>query len=248
MEGLGTEEQPRPGGARDDDPFLRAELPRIDLVPARPDRLLVGDLVTTADERGPPVGRPHVVQAEDGDDGVRGRDRVGGGIAMELPVADAVADPRRLGAADQQTEAEFRALEEGLQHIQQWRVPEDFCEGRAEEGEVRDLAHARAALLRGEDAGVPLGVVPHVVALQEDLLPQVRLEVAELPGNPFHAFAEPGEQGGLKQLRDDDESVVLVSPATIVRSEFHTESPSPVAERPSSVAGPAGETMHLRRR
>src|SRR5262249_52564288 len=102
--------------------------------------------------------------------------------------ADAVAHPGRLGTADEQAEAEFRALEEGLQHAQQGRVAEEFRERRAEEGEVRDLPDAVAALLGGEDARVPLGVVPHVVALEEDLPPEVRTKAVELPRDAVHAL------------------------------------------------------------
>jgi hypothetical protein len=68
----------------------------------------------------------------------------------------------------------------------------------SEQAEVGDLADGTPAVFRRQDARVPLGVVPHMVTLEEELLPEAWREARDPPGDPIQAIAQPGHQGGIK--------------------------------------------------
>src|ERR1041385_6773482 len=129
--------------------------------------------MTPAYELRRPVLAVHRVEADDGENRVGARELLERGVAVKVPVVDAVADARGLRASVDLNEAELRAPEQSLQHVEQCAVAEQGGELRAEEREVVDLPHAAAAILRGEHARVIMRVVLHVLALVENLLGEV---------------------------------------------------------------------------
>src|SRR5262249_32359274 len=160
------------------------------LSPARSGSLFIGDLVTPPDERRGAVGSRHLIQAKEGRDGVGGGEVGEGRIAMKAAIANAGADPCRLGTAGHLDEAEFRAGKQGLERVEQRCKGDQLGKQRGEESELGDLADGAATALRSEGTVIPLGVVPHMLALQEDLVLAMRWEAVNAAGNAVHAFAQ----------------------------------------------------------
>ena len=91
-----------------------------------------------------------------------------------MPIADAVAHPCCFRAADHVGETEVRTGEKCFENLQQWRVADQPGKRGAEQAKVGDLADGTPAVFWRQDTCVPLGVVPDMFALQEDLLLEAR--------------------------------------------------------------------------
>src|SRR5215207_6642227 len=88
---LRVEEDRRACRALRDDLLLGSELARRDLSPTLLPRHFVRHLMTPADERGRPVLARHVVQTQDDHYRIRQSELLERRVAVETPVADAVA-------------------------------------------------------------------------------------------------------------------------------------------------------------
>src|SRR5713226_2112887 len=105
---------------------------------------------------------------------------------MKMAVADAAAHPRGLGPANHVDETEFRTPEESFEHIQHGRIPEEFREDRRALAQVGNLADGMSTILRRQNARVPLGIVFHMVPLQENLRLQAWPQALRVRRNLVH--------------------------------------------------------------
>jgi hypothetical protein len=96
---------------------------------------------------------------------------------------------------------------------------------RGEQPEVGNLANRIAAVFRGEDVTVPLGVISDVVAFQQDLLLEMWPEAGNPSGNLVHVMAQAGHQRGLKKVSDEDKSIILERRSPSIRCVLHRTPP-----------------------
>jgi hypothetical protein len=68
-----------------------------------------------------------------------------------------------------------------------------------------------------------------MIAFEEDFLLEARREAVEAAGDPVHAVAQSGQQGGIKKVSDDDKAIVLVSPSPLFRYVLHWAPPLSLA-------------------
>src|SRR5262245_10613576 len=111
MENLCIEEDTRARATSDRHFVVEIDFTFLDFSPLSFLRLLIGDLMAAPDELRRSILGHHVIQAENNYRCVHVGKLLERRIPMEIPVADAVADTRRLGARDEVIEAKFGTSE-----------------------------------------------------------------------------------------------------------------------------------------
>ena len=118
---------------------------------------------------------------------------------MKVPIADAIAHACGFGAPDEVVKAELGTLEQGFEHVQQWRVVNQLGERGIEKGQLINLPHTISALFRSKNARVPLGIILHMVTLEEYLFFELRWEAFGLSYNSLQAITQWDKVAGSRR-------------------------------------------------